>query len=98
VTDTKTATTDAKPPPEDTRTPSQIEADIVATRERLAGRIEELKANAAPKAIGQRQAQRVKGLFVDEFGGVRPERVLAAAGVVVSILALGVLRRRRSGD
>jgi Protein of unknown function (DUF3618) len=98
VTDTKTAATDAKTPPEDTRTPSQIEADIVATRERLAGRIAELKAHTAPKAIGQRQAERVKGLFVDEFGGVRPERVLAAAGVVVAILALGAMRRRRSRD
>lgn len=86
--------TDTTAPPKDTRTASQIEADLIATRERLAGRLDQLKTQAAPKAVAARQLDRVKGFYVDEFGGVRPERVLATVGVVVALLGLRALRRR----
>jgi hypothetical protein len=38
-----------------------------------------------------------KGVFVDEYGGVRPERVAIAAGAVVALIALRALSRRRRG-
>lgn len=82
-------------PVADTRTPAEIEADLVATRARLAGRIDELSAYVAPKAVARRQVDKVKSFYVDEFGGIRPERVLATAGVAVAVLGLLVLRRRR---
>lgn len=88
------ATAPAAAPAPDTRTAVQIEADIVATRERLSGRIEELQSYVAPKAVAGRGLLRVKRAYVDEFGGVRPDRVLLTVAVVGGLLALGALRRR----
>ena len=81
----------------DTRTPEQIEADMVATRARLTGRIEQLQAYVQPKAIADRQIAKAKGFYVDQYGGVRPERVLATAGAVALVVGLCVLRSRRRG-
>lgn len=83
-----------KPP--DTRTAAQIEAELEVTRNRLAGRIDDLQAYVAPKAVLGRQVEKVRGFYVDEFGGIRPERVLATAGVVVAVIGIGLLRRRRA--
>lgn len=82
-------------PPE--RSLDEIESDLDATRARLADRLDELQAYVSPKNVAQRQLDKVRGVFVDEYGGVRPDRVLMAAGVVVAIVGLGVLRRRRRG-
>jgi hypothetical protein len=94
--DTRTPaqTATSTPAPADTRTPDQIESDMAATRARLTGRIAEIEAYVHPKAVAGRQLARAKGYFVDEFGGIRPERVLAAAGVAVAVVGLLVLRRR----
>lgn len=78
----------------DSRTTAQIEAQLEATRARLAGRIDDLQAYVTPKAVLGRQLDRVRGFFVDEFGGVRPERVLATAGVVAAFVGVALLRRR----
>lgn len=78
----------------DSRTPAQIEAQLEATRARLAGRIDDLQAYVTPKAVLGRQLDRVRLFYVDEFGGVRPERVLATVGVVAAVVGLGLLRRR----
>ena len=77
------------------RTVEEIEADLDATRQRLAGRLDDLQQYVAPKNVMNRQVAKVKGVFVDEYGGVKPDRVLMAAGVVVVIVGLGFLRRRR---
>ena len=79
----------------DTRTPDQIEAAMVATRARLTGRIEQLEAYVKPKAVASRQVAKAKAFYVDQYGGIRPERVLATAGAVVVIVGLCVLRNRR---
>ena len=51
-----------------------------------------------PKNVLSRQVDRVKGVFVDEFGGIRPDRVAIAAGVVVGVVVLrSLIRRRRRG-
>ena len=42
-----------------------------------------------------RQVAKVKGVFVDEYGGIKPDRVLIAAGVVAVVVGLRILRRRR---
>ena len=77
-----------------TRSLDQIEADIALTRARLSGRIDDLQAYVQPQALAQRQLAKVKGIYVDEFGGVRPERVLVTVAVVAGLLALRALRRR----
>jgi len=86
------AASDAPPPP---RSMDEIEAELQATRDRLAGRIDDLTEYVKPANIVERQKAKLKGVFVDEYGGIKPDRVLMAAGVVVAVLGLGVLRRRR---
>ena len=68
---------------------------MVATRARLTGRIEQLQAYVQPNAIAGRQIAKTKAFYVDQYGGVRPERVLATAGAFVVVVGLCVLRRRR---
>jgi hypothetical protein len=45
----------------------------------------------------QRAGRTVTGIFTDEFGGIRPERVAIAGAVVVGVVAIRILvwRRRR---
>ena len=68
------------------RTPEQIEADMRAARERLTSGVTDIKDYVAPKSVAQRQTNKVRAFFVDEFGGVRPERVAMVAGGVVGLL------------
>jgi hypothetical protein len=77
------------------RSMDEIEAELDTTRERLAERIDELQEYVSPRSILQRQMDRVTGVFVDEYGGIRPDRVLVAAGVVIAVVGIGMLRRRR---
>lgn len=101
--DTKTATdkavADAKAAagvkPE--RPVDEIRAELDQTRDRLAQRIDDLTDYVAPKNIADRQVSKVKRVFVDEYGGIKPDRVLIAAGVVVGFVVLMGLRRRRRG-
>jgi hypothetical protein len=86
------AASDTPPPP---RSMDEIEAELQATRDRLAGRIDDLTDYVKPANIVERQKAKLKSVFVDEYGGIKPDRVLIAAGVVVAVLGLGVLRRRR---
>ena len=82
-------------PPAPPRSMDEIEAELDATRQRLAGRIDELQEYVQPANIAQRQLDRLTAVFVDEYGGIRPDRVLVAAGVVVAIVGIGILLRRR---
>ena len=82
-------------PPAPPRSMDEIEAELQATRDRLAGRIDDLTDYVKPANVVERQKAKLKSVFVDEYGGIKPDRVLMAAGVVVAILGLGVLRRRR---
>ena len=94
--DTVKDATDAgeeKPPPP--RTMDEIEAELEATRERLAGRLDDLQEYVSPRNVAQRQLDKVKGVFVDEYGGIKPDRVLVAVGAVVAVVGLGVVLRRR---
>ena len=86
--------TDTTKAPPDTRTSQQIEDDLIVTRARLAGRLDDLQAYVAPRAVLGRQLERVRSFYVDEFGGVRPERIAATAAVVVALVALRIRRGR----
>jgi len=88
-----TADTPATPPPP--RSMDEIEAELEATRERLAGRIDDLTEYVKPANVVERQKNKLKSVFVDEYGGIKPDRVLIAAGIVVAVVGLSVLRRRR---
>ena len=78
------------------RAPSLValQAEVVAAREELVASLDELRSQTEPKAILARGGRAVLGVFTDEYGGIRPERVAIAAVVTIGVLAL-VLRRRR---
>ena len=96
VVDAATDATDGEEaPPPPPRTMDEIEADLEATRERLAGRLDDLQEYVSPRNVAQRQLDKVKGVFVDEYGGIKPDRVLVAVGAVVAVVGLGVVLRRR---
>ena len=91
----KAASEGDKPKPPQ-RSVAEIQADLDATRDRLAGRIDDLQEYVAPTNVANRQIAKVKGVFVDEFGGIKPDRVLIAAGVVVGLVVVVGISRRRS--
>jgi hypothetical protein len=78
----------------DTRTPAQIEADLSSTRERMAATIDELQSRVTPAAIAAKGRAKVKGLVVDEYGGVRVERIAVAGAVVIGLIVVRSLFRR----
>ena len=83
----------------ETRSVEQIEADIAAARDRLAGTVDELHTRTAPKEIARRQAEAAKAKFTEatrtENGDLRTERIAALAAAAVALLGIGALRRRR---
>jgi Protein of unknown function (DUF3618) len=76
-----------------------IEADIVAARQRLAGTVDELHHRTAPKEVARRQAESAKVKFNEatrtESGDLRTERIAALAAAAVALIGLGAWRRRR---
>ena len=77
----------------------QIEADIAAARNRLAGTVDELHTRTAPQEIARRQVASAKEKFTEATrtpsGELRTERVAALAAAAVALLGLGAVRRRR---
>lgn len=77
----------------------EIEAEIAAARDRLAGTVDELHTRTAPKEIVRRQAEAAKAKFTEatrtENGDLRTERIAALAAAAVALLGIGALRRRR---
>ncbi|HEX6517608.1 MAG TPA: DUF3618 domain-containing protein [Nocardioidaceae bacterium] len=76
------------------RAPETIERDMEATRERLAGTIDQLVYRASPKTIARREVATLKGHFVDAQGRVRTENVVKVAGVVLGFVAVVVVVRK----
>lgn len=72
-----------------------LQAEVSAAREELVASIAELKSQTTPKALVERGGRKVTGLFTDEFGGIRPERVAIVGAVVVGLIALRLVTRRR---
>lgn len=75
----------------------ELETEIEATRERLAGTIDQLVYRAHPKTIVQRQKIAVKSTFVDlETGAPRTDNILKVVGGVAGVVVLFVAVRKIS--
>ncbi len=78
--------------------PATIEHDIEATRERLAGTVDELAVRLHPKEIGRRSLAdvkaRVRAATTTPDGSPRVERLAAVGAAVLAVVGLVVLRRR----
>ncbi len=87
----------AKKPPA-TRSIPEIEAEIAASRDHLVETVGQLqvavKKTLDPRRILSVQVLRVRGFYVDEYGGVRPERVAGTVGVVVGIIVVRRVGKR----
>ena len=80
-------------------TPAAIEAEIEATRARLAGTVDELAVRMHPKVIAQRGADdvaaKVRTATTTPDGQLRIERLAAVGAAAVALLVLVIWRRRR---
>lgn len=81
--------------PEKAPSIADLQAEVEAARDELVASLSELKSQTTPKAMAQRGGRAVTGIFTDEFGGVRPERVAIVGAVVVGVVVLALWRRRR---
>lgn len=88
---------DAKSGPSD---PAAIEAEIEATRLRLASTVDELAVRVHPKTLATRGVEgakvKARAAVTTPQGQLRVERIAAVAGAALSLLVLVVWRRRRS--
>jgi len=79
--------------------PAAIEAEIEATRARLAGTVDELAVRMHPKAIARRGADdvvaKVRAATTTADGQLRIERLAATGAAAVALLVLVLWRRRR---
>ena len=76
-----------------------LEAEMEATRERLADTIDQLVHRASPKTIVRREAASVKGYFVDaQTGQPRTTNILKVAGGVLGVVVLFAVVRRVASD
>lgn len=76
------------------QSPEAIQAEIVQARADFLRSLGQLREAFTPAALGQRGLHRAAGFFTDEFGGVRPGRVVAVSAVVVGFVAIKLIRRR----
>ncbi|MEI2766695.1 MAG: DUF3618 domain-containing protein [Dermatophilaceae bacterium] len=82
------------------RSVEQIEAEIEASRTRLASTVDQLAYRAQPKEIARREVASLKTSFDGatryDDGTLRSDRVAAVLGAAsVVLLLLGLIRRRR---
>jgi hypothetical protein len=72
-----------------------LESEIEATRERLAGTIDQLLYRSSPKTIANRQVASIKGHFVDPATGApRTDNILKTVGIVVGVVTAMVVLRK----
>lgn len=83
------------------KTAKEIEADLAATRNRLAGTIDELAFRAQPKELVKRQTEDLKLTFHDAThtpdGELDTKKVATIAGGVVAAVVLIALIKRARG-
>jgi hypothetical protein len=79
------------------RTAEQIEADIAATRARLASTVDELVDRANPKNLALRQVEQAKSQVFDEQGQLRTQKIVAVAGAVAGVVGVLLVIRRLVG-
>jgi hypothetical protein len=82
-----------------TKETAALEADMEATRERLAGTIDLLVHRASPKTIARREVTSLKGYFVDlRTGQPRTTNILKVVGGVVGAAVLFAAIRKVASD
>ena len=70
-----------------------------ATRERLAGTIDQLVYRTSPKTIVRREITSIKGYFVDlRTGQPRTTNILKVVGGVVGVVVLFAVVRKVASD
>jgi anti-sigma factor RsiW len=79
------------------RTAEQIEADIAATRARLASTVDELVDRANPRNVARREVEKAKAQVFDERGQLRTQKIVAVGGAAVGVIGLLLLIRRLVG-
>lgn len=67
---------------------SKIAEEIDVTRARLVANLEQIVDRAQPEYVMNRQVQRIKDFYLDEFGGIRMDRAGKTAGVLAGLLIL----------
>ena len=77
------------------RSPAEIEAEIEATRDRLAGTVDAIADQLKPANVVRHSLGVVKGQFVDRDGNLRAKRVAVLAVVVAAFSGLVIWRRSR---
>ena len=78
---------------------SALEAELDATRERLAGTIDQLVYRTSPKTIVRREITSIKSYFVDlETGQPRTTNILKVVGSVVGVVVLFAAVRKVASD
>jgi hypothetical protein len=77
------------------RSPAEIEAEIEATRARLAGTVDAIAERVKPANVARRWVESAKAQLVDERGGLRTERVAVLAAVAAAAVGLCVWHRAR---
>ena len=80
--------------PADTRAPETIESEIEATRQRLAGTIDQLVYRTSPKTIARREAASLRAQFVDAQGNLRTENLVKVGVALAGFVAVVVILRK----
>ena len=89
--------TQAQSAKQQARSTQQIEADIAATRARLASTVDELVDRAHPKNVAKRQVEQAKAQVFDERGELRTQKLIAVGGAVVGVVGMLLMIRRLVG-
>jgi hypothetical protein len=79
------------------RTADEIAAEIAATRNRLAGTIDQLVYRVQPKTVVGRQVSSTKASFFDENGSLKKGKVLQIAGIALGVVATIIVIRKIVG-
>ena len=77
------------------KTPEELEAEIVAQREQLASTVDDLAAKLDVKSQAQEKVAALKGSATTDTGAPRPEVLAAAGSLAAMALVLLVWRLRR---
>jgi len=85
--------------PSTSKQTASLEAEMEATRERLADTIDLLVYRTSPKTIVQREISSIKGYFVDrQTGQPRTTNILKVAGGVLGVAVLFAVVRSVARD
>lgn len=80
----------------DPNSPEELEADIVRQREQLAHTVDELSQKLDVKSQAQAKLASLKDAATTSEGSPRPEALAVAAGALVVVVALLLVRHRRN--